>query len=110
MSRRDNPVRAERTAPGPRQFGAPLCEFMVGYPKDWPPGHKWVDMLDSGDATCTTCIQKAGKRRAPKGKRWTTCSECRGNQIDGDGDTCVCTKRGCYPGHMLVDAKLTYRT
>ena len=92
------------------QHGAPLCAFMTGFPADWPPGHKWVNLEESSDATCVTCIQKAGRRRPPKGKCWVPCNECNGNQIDGDGGTCVCTKLGCFPGKMLTDARLTYRT
>jgi hypothetical protein len=43
-------------------YGRPLCGFSLEvFPRDWPPGHRWVGLDELGDATCPRCIDVAGK-------------------------------------------------
>ncbi len=37
--------------------GYALCRF-PGIPRDWPPGHKWVSILEKADATCPHCLRE----------------------------------------------------
>lgn len=39
------------------RHGFPFChaKTKLGVPADWPKGHKWVTVDESGDATCDDC-------------------------------------------------------
>ena len=54
------PLATRLQSRGPRVHillrGLPLCGFSYKLPVDWPPGHKWVGLDESNDATCLHCI------------------------------------------------------
>jgi hypothetical protein len=39
--------------------GVSLCN-MPGVPREWPPGHKWVSVIQEevGDANCLACLER----------------------------------------------------
>jgi len=42
--------------------GFALCQHtnLLGVPRDWPKGHKWVELHEADQATCADC--RAAKR------------------------------------------------
>jgi hypothetical protein len=40
--------------------GFALCQFDLHVPREWPAGHRWVDVFDAEKlATCEPCKKKA---------------------------------------------------
>ena len=53
--------------------GLPLCRFQMGFPKDWPEGHKWTRLETwRVEATCSECRRTAyGMQRRAKERERT---------------------------------------